>query len=147
MATPTMPSGSSIRRLAKYSHDTAEGDDDAMMAPPTTSNCGPPFAIMPGIALPRKPRMSASKAMRSGVATLPPPRRNSRINSCNSPAMPTVAAMIVAAWAASCRQPSSAVITDISATLNNSGENAVSANRCCALISAIITVAGPAKAR
>ena len=25
MATPTMPSGSSIRRLAKYSHDTADG--------------------------------------------------------------------------------------------------------------------------
>ena len=31
--------------------------------------------------------------------------------------------------------------------LNNSGENAVSAKRCCAFNSAIITVTGPAKAR
>ena len=142
-----MPSGSSIRRLAKYSHDTAEGDEDATIAPPMTSNCGPLLAIMPGIALPRKPRMSASNEMRSGVATLLAPRRNCRISNCSRPAMPTVAAMIVAAVAGSCRQPSSAIITDISAMLNKSGENAVSANLCCALISAIITVAGPAKAR
>ena len=27
-------------RLAKYSHDTADGDDEAMMAPATNSNCG-----------------------------------------------------------------------------------------------------------
>ena len=142
-----MPSGSSIRRLAKYSHDTAESDDDAMIAPPTASNCGPLLAIMPGIALPRNPRMPASYEMRSGVATLPPPRPHRRISNCNNPAMPTVAAMIVAAWAGSYRQPSSAIITDISAMLNKSGENAVSANLCCALISAMITVAGPAKAR
>ncbi len=146
MATPTMPSGSSIRRLAKYSHDTAEGEDEAMIAPPTTSNCGAELAIMPGMALPKKLRMSASKEMLSGVAMLQP-RRNTRIESCKNPAMPTVAAIAAAAKAASCRQPSSAIITDISARLNRSGENAVSANRCCAFISAIITVTGPAKAR
>ena len=50
MATPTMPSGSSIRRLAKYSHDTADGGDEAITAPATTSNCGEALAIMPGIA-------------------------------------------------------------------------------------------------
>ena len=61
--------------------------------------------------------------------------------------MPTVAAIAVAAWPASGRQPSSAIITAISAMLNRSGENAVSAKRACALMSAIITVAGPAKAR
>ena len=54
MATPTMPSGSSIRRLAKYSHDTADGDDDAMIAPATISSCGPELAIMPGHRLAEK---------------------------------------------------------------------------------------------
>ena len=38
-------------------------------------------------------------------------------------------------------------MTAISAMLNSSGENAVSANRPCAFNSAIITVTGPAKAR
>ena len=38
-------------------------------------------------------------------------------------------------------------MTAISAMLNNSGENAVSAKRPCAFNSAIITVTGPAKAR
>ena len=61
--------------------------------------------------------------------------------------MPTVAAITSAAWAASCSQPISAIITDISAMLNKSGENAVSAKRACAFNSAIITVVGPAKAR
>ena len=61
--------------------------------------------------------------------------------------MPTVAAIVSAAKPASCRQPSSTIITAISAMLNSSGENAVSAKRACALNSAIITVAGPAKAR
>ncbi len=141
-----MPSGSSIRRLAKYSHDTADGDDEAMIAPPTTSNCGPELAIMPGVAVPRKPRISASNAMRSGVATLLP-RRKTRTDSCSSPAMPTVAATISAASWASCRQPSSAIITPINAMLNRSGEKAVSAKRACAFNNAIMTVTGPAKAR
>ena len=101
---------------------------------------------MPGIAWPKKPRISALREMRNGVATLPP-RRNTRIESCSSPAMPTVAAMTGAAKAASCRQKISAIITAISAMLNSSGENAVSANRPCAFKSAIITVTGPAKAR
>jgi hypothetical protein len=38
-------------------------------------------------------------------------------------------------------------MTAISAMLNSSGENAVSAKRPCAFNSAIITVTGPAKAR
>ena len=38
-------------------------------------------------------------------------------------------------------------MTAISAMLNKSGENAVSANRPCAFRSAIMTVTGPAKAR
>ena len=42
---------------------------------------------------------------------------------------------------------SSAIITVISAILNNSGEKAVRAERPCALASASSTVAGPAKAR
>ena len=74
------------------------------MAPATTSNCGPALAIMPGIALPRKPRIGASNAMRSGVAVLPPPRRQTRISNCSNPAMPTVAAIASAAKDASCRQ-------------------------------------------
>ena len=39
-----------------------------MIAPATISNCGPLLAIMPGIALPRKPRISVSNEIRSGVA-------------------------------------------------------------------------------
>ena len=50
-------------------------------------------------------------------------------DNCSSPAMPTVAAMISAASTASCRHASSAAIAAISATLNSSGENAVSAKR------------------
>ena len=61
--------------------------------------------------------------------------------------MPTVAATICAACTASGRTASSTAITAISAMLNNSGENAVSAKRPCAFNSAIITVTGPAKAR
>ena len=45
--------------------------------------------------------------------------------------------------AASCRHSSSAIVTAISATLNSSGENAVSAKRPRAFISAISTVTGP----
>ena len=44
------------------------GRGEAMMAPATTSNCGPALATMPGIALPKKPRISGSKDTRSGVA-------------------------------------------------------------------------------
>ena len=55
------------------------------------------------------------------------------------------AALIVAATLIGLLMPF--VITAISAMLNKSGENAVSANRCCAFNSAIITVTGPAKAR
>ncbi len=61
--------------------------------------------------------------------------------------MPTVAAIASAAKVASCRQKSRAIMTAISAMLNRSGENAVNAKRACAFNSAIITVAGPAKAR
>ena len=104
MATPTMPSGSSIRRLAKYSHDTADGDADAITAPASTSNCGPALAIMPGTALPRKPRIGGSNEIRNGVARLPARLRHARTSNCNSPAKPTVAAMTSAASAASCRQ-------------------------------------------
>ena len=100
-----MPSGSSIRRLAKYSHDTAEGCADAMIAPPTTSHCGPALAIMPGTALAKKPRIGASNAMRSGVAMRWPPGRNTSTSNCTSPAIPTVAAITSAACAASvCRE-------------------------------------------
>ena len=49
-----------------------------MIAPATTSSCGPLLAIMPGIALARKPRISPSNDIRNGVA-MPPPRRNTRI--------------------------------------------------------------------
>ena len=45
------------------------------------------------------------------------------------------------------RGPPKAPVTAISAMLNNSGENAVSAKRACAFSNAIMTVAGPAKAR
>ena len=96
MATPTMPSGSSTSRLAKYSHDTADGDEDAMIAPATIKSCGALDAIMPGTALPRKPRISLSNEIRKGVAMALPWRIN-RMESCNNPAMPTVAAMICAA--------------------------------------------------
>ena len=58
-----------------------------------------------------------------------------------------VAATICAACTASGRTASSTTITAISAMLNSSGENAVSAKRPCAFNSAIITVTGPAKAR
>ena len=49
-----------------------------MIAPATTSNCGPALAIMPGIALAKKPRISASNETRSGVA-MRSPRRSTRI--------------------------------------------------------------------
>ena len=75
IATPTMPSGSSISRLAKYSHDTAEGCDDATIAPATISNCGPELAIMPGTAwrgtrasARRTTRAAASRAARRGAS-------------------------------------------------------------------------------
>ena len=58
-----------------------------------------------------------------------------------------VAATICAACTASGRTASRTTITAISAMLNSSGENAVSAKRPCAFNSAIITVTGPAKAR
>ncbi len=61
--------------------------------------------------------------------------------------MPMVAARTSAASTASCRHPSSTAITAISAMLNSSGENAVSAKRPCAFSNAIMTVTGPAKAR
>ena len=61
--------------------------------------------------------------------------------------MPTVAAITSAASAHPAARPSSAIITAISAMLNSSGENAVSAKRPCAFNSAIITVTGPANAR
>ena len=61
--------------------------------------------------------------------------------------VPIVPAIIIAAKAGSCRHPSSTIITAINEMLNRSGENAVSAKRACAFISAIITAAGPAKAR
>lgn len=61
--------------------------------------------------------------------------------------MPTVAASIHAAEDASACHSSSAAIVAISAMLNSSGENAVSANRPCAFSSPISTVTGPAKAR
>ena len=117
-----------------------------MIAPATISNCGPALAAMPGIALAIKPRMEASNATRKGVAT-PAPWPIARIDNCNKPAMPTVEAIASAARLASCRQTNSAAMTEISAMLNNSGENAVSANCPRALDSASSTVAGPAKAR
>ena len=61
--------------------------------------------------------------------------------------MPTVAAMICAARTASCGNAISTTMTDISAMLNNSGENAANAKRPRAFNSAIMTVTGPAKAR
>jgi hypothetical protein len=116
------------------------------MAPATINSCGPLLAIMPGIALARNFRILPSKAIRIGVATLSP-RRISRINNCSNPAAPMVAASTSALRPASCRHVSSPIVTAISATLNNSGENADSATRPCAFISAISTVTGPAKAR
>ena len=96
-----MPSGSSISRLAKYSHDTAEGEDEAIIAPATISNCGPALAIMPGIALrEQRAHRPASNEIRNGVAIVPA-RRSSRIDSCRSPATPTVAAITSAAKLAS----------------------------------------------
>lgn len=116
------------------------------MAPATISHCGPELAIMPGIALPKKPRVSLSNVTRKGVA-----RRALRcepsINSCKRPAMPTVAASIHAAKRASACPSRRAAMAAISAMLNSSGENAVSAKRPCALSSPISTVTGPAKAR
>ncbi len=40
-----------------------------MIAPATISHCGPELAIMPGMALAKKPRISLSKLIRSGVAS------------------------------------------------------------------------------
>ncbi len=116
------------------------------MAPPTIRSCGAAFATMPGMARAKKPRMSAAKETRKGVAILPP-RRDTRIRSCSKPAMPTVAASARATRPASGRVGMSAIITAISAMLNSSGENAVRAKRDCAEYSASITVEGPAKAR
>src|SRR3984957_6527529 len=116
------------------------------MAPITMSSCGPAPAIMPGKALARKPRISESKATRSGVAKGPPRDREMRMSNCSSPAIPTVAAMASAASDASHRLKMRAIITAIKAPLNNSGANAVSAKRPCAFNSAIVTAAGPGKA-
>ena len=117
-----------------------------MIAPTTISNCGALVAIIPGTALAKKPQISLSKENRSGVATSAP-RSNISVVICNRPATPTVAAMICAASAAPGCESSSAAMTAISAMLNSSGENAVSAKRPCAFNSAIITVTGPANAR
>ena len=76
MAMPTMPSGNSISRLAKYSHDTADGVDEAMIAPAMISSCGPEFATMPANPLRKKPRIAASNDTRSGAASLSPPTRS-----------------------------------------------------------------------
>ena len=117
-----------------------------MIAPATISNCGALLAIMPGIALPRKPRISLSNEIRSGVAMLPPRKHQHRQLQQPGDAdgggddLRGVAPRPAATPAA---RPSTA----ISATLNNSGENAVSAKRPCAFNSAIMTVTGPAKAR
>ena len=99
---------------------------------------------MPGIARARKPRISASKETRSGVAIVSP-RRNASTRSCSSPATPTVAASANATKPASARATISAIMTAIKAALNSSGENAVTKNRPCALASASSTVAGPGK--
>jgi hypothetical protein len=117
-----------------------------MIAAAIISSWGPLLATMPGMAFAKKPRMSLSNETRKGAVALSP-RRRIRISSCKSPAMPTIAARISAARAASCRQNSSTAITAISAMLNSSGEKAVSANRPCAFMTAISTVTGPAKAR
>src|SRR6478735_5041263 len=127
----TVPATHRARQL-RHQHGAHGDADDAMIAPATISHCGPELAIMPGIALAKKPRISLSKLMRRGVA-----RRalccDSSIRSCNKPAMPTVAASIHAATVASACQSRSAAIAAISVTLNSSGENAVSAKRPCAL--------------
>ncbi len=60
--------------------------------------------------------------------------------------MPTVVASAGATMPASCRVTIKAIMTAISAMLNNSGEKAVSTKRLWALASASSTVAGPAKA-
>ena len=99
---------------------------DAMIAPATISNCGAELATMPGSARARKPRISASKVTRSGVA-MRSPRRRTRISSCSRPAAPTVAARASAANARIRRGAmKNTIITAISAMLNSSGENAVS---------------------
>ena len=48
-----------------------------MIAPATMSSCGALDAIMPGTALPRKPRISLSNEIRNGVAMLSPRRSTS----------------------------------------------------------------------
>ena len=140
-----MPSGNSISRFAKYSHDTAAGDRDATIAPAIISHCGPDDATMPGPTFANSARIGASNATRNGDAMVRPD--NANVTSCKNPAMPTVAAITKAASPASTRRSNRIAITAINATLNKSGENAVSTKRCCALSSAIITVTGPANAR
>ena len=101
---------------------------------------------MPGIALARKPRISASKDTRSGVAMLPP-RRRTRIEQLQQSGDADGGGDRKRGMRRILRERSETIITAISAMLNNSGENAVSANRPCAFNSAIITATGPAKAR
>ena len=102
------------------------------MAPATIKSCGAALAIMPGSARPRKPRISASNDTRSGVATRSP-RRSTSTSNCSRPAMPTVAASDIAATPhLAAARANSTIITAISAMLNSSGENAVSAKRPCA---------------
>ena len=95
MATPTMPSGSSIRRLAKYSHDTADGEDDAITAPAMTSNCGPASGDHARYrSCAKKPRICASNEMpQRPWRCVAAAAASSRIASCSSPAAPTVAAI------------------------------------------------------
>jgi hypothetical protein len=116
-----------------------------MIAPVTMRSCGPELATMPGSALRKKPRISLSSDSRKGAARLPLDFRKISISNCSSPAMPTVAAMAIAAVSGSCRHTSSRAMTAIRAMLKSSGENAVNAKRCCAFSSPIMTVTGPAK--
>jgi hypothetical protein len=94
-ATPTMPSGSSTSRLAKYSHDTADGDADAMIAPATIKSCGALDChhARPGLAEKAADFLVERNPQRRRDAL---PWRINRMESCNNPATPTVAAMICA---------------------------------------------------
>ena len=68
-----------------------------MIAPATTSNCGAALAIMPGIALPRKPRISLIEGDAQRRCDAAAPAQHQDRTSCSSPAMPTVAAITSAA--------------------------------------------------
>ena len=120
---------------------------EAMIAPATISNCGPLLAIMPGMALAKKPRISCVEAKSAAASRCTRASREHQHQQLQQAGDADGRRQHHARQAGIRCQTSSIAITAISAMLNSSGENAVSAKRPCAFSSAIITVTGPAKAR